>query len=60
VGEIRSAYTNFRFIVITSLNKNIGVLRFVTPCTRIKLKFLIVSENLISKIRFNITDPEIW
>ena len=33
VGEIRSAYTNFRFIIITSLNMNDIVLWYVKTCS---------------------------
>ena len=33
VTEIRSVYTDFRCIVTTSLNMNISVLRYVTPCS---------------------------
>ena len=33
VGENTVKYTNFRLIVITSLNISISVLRYVTPCS---------------------------
>jgi len=41
--EIRSLFTNFRFIVNTSLNISISVLRNVTPCS--KDNFRIVWEE---------------